>query len=207
MFTTIINELRKRTSSNTVFNPYQNEKVANNLQLYFEYLYKNNQNNILFIGEAPGYKGCRITGIPFTSGELFTNSEIKIFKDLKDEIFLEKIESENTATIIWNYLKNKDNLPIFWNSFPYHPFNIDNPKSNRAPNNEEIEEGKFYIEELVKIFNPKIIASIGRKGEKILKDMYPNNNIKYIRHPSYGGKTDFIKGMDEIYNKALERNI
>jgi len=199
MFTKIINELKKTSSSNTIFNPYKNDKIANNLKLYFEYLYKNNHNNILLIGEAPGYKGCRITGIPFTSGELFINSEIKIFKDLKDNIFLEKIDNENTATIIWDYLENKDNLPILWNAFPFHPFNADNQKSNRAPNNEEIQQGKYYIQELIKIFNPKIIASIGRKGEKVLKDLYPKNNIKYIRHPSYGGKSDFIQGMNEVY--------
>ncbi|SFV61367.1 hypothetical protein MNB_SV-3-1071 [hydrothermal vent metagenome] len=198
MFANIINKLRLRPSTDTVFNPYQNEAVANNLKLYFEYLYSTNQKDVLLIGEAPGYAGCRITGIPFTSGELFRNSELEIFKKLNQDIFLEKIEGEKTASIVWNYLENKSKLPVFWNSFPFHPFNTNNEKSNRTPTNEEIEEGKIYIQELVEIFKPKIIASIGRKGEKVLKNIYPNNHIIYIRHPSYGGKSDFIRGMDEI---------
>ena len=198
MFTSIINKLKLRPSTNTVFNPYRNEAVANNLNLYFEYLYSTNQKDVLLIGEAPGYAGCRITGIPFTSGELFSNSKLEIFKKLNQDISLEKIEGEKTASIVWNYLEKKSNLPVFWNSFPFHPFNTDNEKSNRAPTNEEIKEGKIYIQELVEIFKPKIIASIGRKGEKVLKSIYPDKHIKYIRHPSYGGKTDFIRGMDEI---------
>ena len=183
MFTNIINKLRARPSTENVFNPYLNEAVANNLKMYFEYLYSTKQKDVLLIGEAPGYAGCRITGIPFTSGELFKNSELEIFKELKQDIILEKIEGEKTATMVWNYLENKKKLPIFWNSFPFHPFNKNNETSNRAPSNEEIEEGKFYIQELVEIFKPKTIASIGRKGEKVLKNIYPNNKIQYIRHP------------------------
>jgi len=201
MFREFLQKLKQKKSNDRVFNPYQNDKILQNLKSYFEYLYKYNHTNILLIGEAPGYKGCRITGIPFTSSELFTKSDIKIFKDLKDTVFLEKIEHENTASIIWEYLKSKNELPIFWNSFPYHPFNVNNPKSNRPPTNEEIEEGKYFIKELVKIFNPKIIAAIGRKGEKVLSEIYPNQTIEYIRHPSYGGKKKFIEGMEQIYKK------
>ena len=202
MFEEFLKKLNQKESDNKVFNPYKNEKILQNLQFYLEYLYKHNHTNILLIGEAPGYKGCRITGIPFTSSELFVKtSNIKIFNDLKEKVFLEKIEHENTATIIWEYLKNKNELPILWNSFPYHPFNINNPKSNRTPTNKEIEESKYFIKELVKIFNPKIIAAIGRKGEKVLHQIYPNKNIEYIRHPSYGGKKEFINGMEKIYKK------
>ena len=204
MFTNIINKLKQRPSSENVFNPYQNETVANNLKLYFEYLYSTNQKEVLLIGEAPGYAGCRITGIPFTSGDLFRNSNLEIFKSLNPNIFLDKIEGEKTATIVWEYLKNKEELPIFWNSFPFHPFNVNKPNSNRTPTNEEIIEGKFYIQELIEIFNPKLIASIGRKGEKILKNIYPNEDIEYIRHPSNGGKQDYIKGMNKIYNKFVQ---
>ncbi len=104
--------------------------------------------------------------------------------------------------MIWEYLEKKGQLPIFWNSFPFHPFNEDKPNSNRAPTNDEIEEGKFYIKELIHIFNPKIIAAIGRKGEKTLKTMNPTKNIEYIRHPSNGGKSEFTEGMNKIYSKT-----
>jgi len=38
-----------------------------------------NKSKILIVGEAPGYKGCRITGIPFTSGACIRDRNIDIF--------------------------------------------------------------------------------------------------------------------------------
>lgn len=52
-------------------------------------------------------------------------------------------------------------------------------------------EGKYYLEELINIFKPEVIASIARKGEQTLKELFPDKEIKYIRHPSYGGKMIF----------------
>ncbi len=77
--------LSKRQNSQTVFNQYSNEKILNNLGLYLDFFFKLN-NNILLIGEAPGYNGCRITGIPFTSGSVIQNSNHIIFSNNKDKI-------------------------------------------------------------------------------------------------------------------------
>ena len=198
MFHEFIKRLTTRDSSSTVFNPYSNKKVANNLKLYFEYILKNQDEYVLLIGEAPGYAGCRITGIPFTSGVTITNSSLPIFKAIKKQIFLKTIESEKTATIVWDYLESRGKIPVFWNSFPFHPHDKDDQLSNRAPTSDEIEEGKYFIESLVEKFKPKVIAAIGRKGERALNNIFPDKNIEYIRHPSRGGKSDFLKGIDNI---------
>ncbi len=198
MLTEFIKKLSQRNSSNTVFNPYKDPKVANNIKLYFEYIFKNQDENILIVGEAPGYAGCRITGIPFTSGVTITNSHLDIFKSFKDELYLSTIESEKTATIVWEYLEEKNKLPIFWNSFPFHPHENGNEQSNRRPTTTEVNEGKYFIEKLIEIFSPKIIAAIGRKGEQALKNIFPGKNIEYIRHPSHGGKSAFLAGIDDI---------
>lgn len=196
MLTEFINKLSERESTTTVFNPYSDPKVANNLKLYLQYLLEKQEDYILLIGEAPGYAGCKITGIPFTSGVTIINSQLDIFKSLKNEIYLSSIESEKTATIVWEYLETKNKLPIFWNSFPFHPHDFEHELSNREPNKAEIEEGKFYIEKIIEIFNPKKIAAIGRKGEITLNNILPNQSIEYIRHPSRGGKKEFLAGID-----------
>jgi len=198
MLTEFIKRLSIRESSNTVFNPYRDSKVANNIKVYFEYILERQDDYVLLIGEAPGYAGCRITGIPFTSGVRITNSCLDIFKSLKDKIYLSTIESEKTATIVWEYLEQKNKLPIFWNSFPFHPHDNKDELSNRPPTNEEIEEGKYFIETLIELFEPKVIAAIGRKGEQTLNDIFPDKHIQYIRHPSRGGKSDFLAGIDKI---------
>ena len=161
MFTKLLDKLAHRSSRSGVFNPYKDEKLLNNLKHYFEYLYENNHRDVLLIGEALGFSGGKLTGIPFSSAELIMNSEQDIFTAIRPHITIEKIESEKTATMVWDSIDNSKTVPILWNAFPFHPYNYRKPMSNRAPTNKEIKEGSFYIKELVKIFEPKIIASIG----------------------------------------------
>lgn len=198
MFNNLLNQLKNRKNTETVYNPYLNQDILNNLEIYLNYLYNNKFHKVFLVGEAPGYKGCRITGIPFTSGDIIKRANLKIFNNFQENLVFEKIEKETTAKIVWEYLNEKEYLPILWNSFPFHPFHINNPNSNRAPSYEEVSEGKYYLEELINIFKPEVIASIGRKGEQTLKELFPDKEIKYIRHPSYGGKDDFLKGMNDI---------
>lgn len=46
-------------------NPYRNEVCRYNLKHYLDYL-SGRRVDIMLIGEAPGYRGCALTGIPFT---------------------------------------------------------------------------------------------------------------------------------------------
>ena len=103
MLDRLLTELSQRKPSELVFNQYQDIRVLNNLKAYITYLLRYNP-NILLIGEAPGYRGCRLTGIPFTSGEVINNSKHTIFKELGIEIVPQQVISENTATILWEFL-------------------------------------------------------------------------------------------------------
>jgi hypothetical protein len=193
-----INELKAQTNTSTVSNPYLIDSIADNLKIYLETMLTIKGKHILLAGEAPGYKGCKITGIPFTSGDVFQNVAHPLLMQLKDKLSLIKIEAENTATIVWNYLTTKDNTPLFWNSFPFHPHNCGNLNSNRAPNRAEKTQGTEYLKALQRIFEPEIVAGIGNVGVECAKKAFPSIKITYIRHPSFGGKSDFIKGMNEI---------
>jgi len=191
--------LSKRGTSDIVFNQYQDEDIRNNLRLYFDYLLQNKP-DVILIGEAPGYNGCRLTGIPFTSGAVIKKSKHKIFKKIGSEIVLHQEVSENTATILWDFLGSDRLVPILWNAFPFHPHRSGIPESNRRPDASEIEEGKKYLRIVYDLFEPKKLCSLGRVGEAVLKELFPNEKIIYIRHPSRGGKKNFIKGMEMIYN-------
>ena len=193
-----IDELKKQGNTQTVSNPYLNEGVSGNLKLYLELMLKTDGKRILLVGEAPGYKGCKITGIPFTSGKVFEKVNHPVLSGIKGNLRLSKIESEHTATIVWNYLATKSSTPLFWNSFPYHPHPEGNENKNRAPTDEEIEAGVKFLHALNTIFKPEIIAGIGNSGVDCAKRAFPEMEIKYIRHPSFGGKSEFIEGMNEI---------
>ena len=193
-----IDELKKQVNTTTVSNPYLDSGVAENLQVYLELMRNIDGKRILSVGEAPGYKGCKITGIPFTSGKVFENVKHPVLSSIKDKLKLSKIEAENTATIVWNYLATKNCTPLFWNSFPYHPHPEGNENKNRTPTDEEIEHGVKFLHALNIIFKPEVIAGIGNAGVSCAERAFPGMEIKYIRHPSFGGKSEFIEGVNEI---------
>lgn len=194
-----VQKLSERKSTDRVFNPYEDPKLARNLLLYLQAIKAEYFNKVLLVGEAPGYKGCRITGIPFTCGDLIKNKGHKLFREINNQLYLKEIDKENTANITWKFLKYKRKLPLFWNSFPFHPHHAGKPFTNRAPNALEIEEGKTYLEMLIEIFSPDKVAAIGRKGETVLNKIVTDRQVKYIRHPSYGGKQEFLEGMRSFY--------
>lgn len=132
-----INSLSKIENSPRLTNLYRgnsNESLLRrkNLKLYLETM-KVLDPSILLVGEVPGYKGCRLTGIPFTSERIlksntfFKNFKYKFINDIK------KLEGEQSATIVWNTLENFKSKPLIWNIFPFHPHKTNDFKTNRTP--------------------------------------------------------------------------
>lgn len=69
-------DLAKYQSTATVTNPYQKHYALHNLKLYLEYVFKREGKRVLLVGEAPGHRGCAITGIPFTRGKFLNDLSI-----------------------------------------------------------------------------------------------------------------------------------
>lgn len=195
-----IKNLKLVSNSDIVRNHYLNAFTCENLALYLKWLLKSQQPRILLVGEAPGYKGCKISGIPFTSSMAFRRFDHPLLNELKEQVKFEKLENEATSTIIWQYLSSKNITPIFWNSFPFHPHHENNENANRPPNENEIKTSIKFLHQLHEIFKPDLIAGIGNSGHYCLKIAFSASNGDYqkIRHPSFGGKSDFIHGMDSI---------
>ncbi|MDO9054645.1 MAG: uracil-DNA glycosylase family protein [Gallionella sp.] len=194
----LLEKLAKYPHSDTVANPYLEPYAVDNLRHYFEYMFNHGGKRILLVGEAPGHRGCRITGIPFTSGRAFQKIPHPLLVALKNKIQLPHIETESTATIVWNYLSEKETTPLFWNSFPFHPHKKGEVNGNREPTEAEVKFGAKILRELHHIYKPEVIAGIGYKGVAALEQILPEQTIKYIRHPSYGGKSQFIEGMNSV---------
>ncbi|MGB0283369.1 MAG: uracil-DNA glycosylase [Neptuniibacter sp.] len=192
--------LQKRKNTLTVFNPYRDEIKLNNLKSYLDLIFQQEGPRVLLVGEAPGFKGCRLTGIPFSSGKLFDEVPHPFLEALKPRIYIEQLDSENTASIVWRHLLNHNSVPLFWNSFPFHPHPSRIQKKNRAPNKAEIEEGAIYLQMLFDFYKPDLVAGLGRKGTECVQRIMSNESIRYIRHPSYGGKAEFCSGIDDIFS-------
>jgi len=166
-----------------------------NLNLYLEKMKAVNP-DVLFLGEAPGYKGCKLTGIPFTSEKMVATNDF--FKDCNYKLINkpDKLESEISATIVWSELNKFINKPLIWNIFPFHPYQQNNPNSNRTPNNDELNLGQSILEELLQLFSIKKIVAVGRKPESRLNEL--GIEFEYIRHPANGGKNEFVTGINKI---------
>lgn len=190
--------LSKKRNTSTVSNPYLNPQLANNLKVYLNAINQLPGTPVLLVGEALGYKGGNLTGIPFSSGQIFERFEHPFLNQISNALTLERIESENTATIVWQYLTEKTVTPLCWNAFPFHPHPKGNKIKNRAPNAKEITSGSRYLKTLQSMFQCEVIIGVGNKGAHCAQKAFPDKNIATVRHPSYGGKADFIQGLNRV---------
>jgi hypothetical protein len=185
-----------------------------NLRLYLGHMLDRKPND-LWIGEAPGYRGCRMTGVPFTSEFILVHGESSLLEDTntlanrspdlfglsqgykptRDEWGFEK---EPSATMMWQLISQMQMYPLLWNAFPFHPHYPDQEDTNRSPTRDEIISGKIFLQEFFKIFDIKKVAAIGRAAEGCLEKL--DVKYKYIRHPSFGGKSKFTQGVVEFTN-------
>jgi uracil-DNA glycosylase len=188
-------------------NQYSNDSDKNiirreNLRVYLNTIQLQN-NKVLLVGEAAGYKGCLLSGIPFTSEWTIKHVFPKLPEIFKNpESFEAKGEqTEPSATIVWEAFQDFKFYPLLWNAFPFHPYKTGNKEgSNRKPNAKEIDDSKKYIDCLRGMFNIKHVGAIGRVAEDILKKLYSNEEIIYIRHPANAGKKAFRAGVEKLSN-------
>ena len=131
-----------------------------------EYLDAHAESPLLLVGEAAGYRGARISGIPFTSERQLTGSG----------------PAEATATIVQRTFAELRLEPLCWNVVPTHP---GTPDSNRRPTADEIASARPFLEELAA---GRRILAVGRLAAAV-------TGAPYIRHPSHGGAAEFRTGL------------
>jgi len=131
-----------------------------------DYLERCEDSKLLLVGEAPGYRGARISGIPFTSERQLTGEG----------------PAEATATIVRTVLDELDLDALCWNVVPTHPGSA---TSNRRPSRSEVEAGRPFLEELAR--GRRIVAA-GRLAAEV-------TGAPYVRHPSHGGAAGFRAGL------------
>lgn len=210
MFEEFIDDLARTKVPENVYNQYSYKDQANsirreNLLIYLKEMYKLAPKLIL-IAEAPGYRGSRITGVPFTSEDLLLNNMdgLDLFGPQKGyRLPLEetKLRKEATATIIWETLIKEKTIALGWNAFPFHPYRRDNVKSNRTPLKKELLIGEEFILKIIDLFAIEQIVSVGNKAYNSLSKLGIGSSK--VRHPAQGGKNDFVNGIEKIIAENL----
>lgn len=186
-----------RSHDEKVYNQYLDDGKYKNLEIYLDHL-SSNPPALWLVGEAPGYRGCRETGIPFTSPAILAHCENKFFMENRHRFALEKPTKESTATSIWASIESVLDMPLLWNAFPFHPHKSDSPHSNRALTTMERAEGVIYVRLVYEMFHPPHIIAIGRSAANSIETSLPNVRFHQVRHPSYGGAGAFRVGLEQV---------
>jgi uracil-DNA glycosylase len=159
------------------FNQYADGRRASLLRARLrDYLRSRASAPILLVGEAPGYRGARVSGIPFTSERQLTGAG----------------PAEATATIVQRVLAELGLVEdvLLWNVVPTHP---GTETANRAPKEAEILAGLWFVERLGR---ERIVIAVGRISARAL-------GVPGVRHPSHGGAREFRTGLLELLDRGV----
>lgn len=184
-----------------VTNPYANPRLKHNLERYLDAVAMRPGDRLLLVGEALGYRGGLHTGIPFTSARLLRTAPHRFLQALKPTLDLRGNETEATAASLWQFLARRTRIPLCWNAFPFHPHKRGNPTSNRAPNSRELAVGRELLTLLIESYHPNHIIAVGNAAYRAVGSLPTNARVSRVRHPSYGGKSEFMVGMARAYRQ------
>ena len=151
-------------------------------------------------GEAPGYQGCRYSGVAFTSERLLLAGSIPRLAVPPGRLTMRRLPwSEPSATIVWKnlYRLGIAERTVLWNALQMHPHKPGNPLSNRTPTQDELNIGEPAMRILVEAFPRAKIIAVGQKSEGLLQEM-GIHTAGTVRHPANGGATAFALGMQQI---------
>jgi uracil-DNA glycosylase len=131
------------------------------------YLDRRGDARYLLVGEAAGYRGARVSGVPFTSERQLSGTG----------------PAEATATIVHRTLAELEleDEVLLWNVVPTHPHRPGVASSNRRPTAVEVREAMRFLLELAA--GRRTIA-VGRLAHSVLGG-------RYVRHPAHGGSARF----------------
>lgn len=153
---------------------------------------------LVLIGEAAGYQGCRISGIPFTSEALLIDGAIPGIAATPRLSTRAKPWSEPSARVVWRTLYEQQlaDQAFLWNAFPLHPHEPGKPHTNRTPTRAELAAGEGVLRALRLCLPDAVLAAVGNKSSEAL------SRLGYahvpLRHPAYGGVPEFVAGVERL---------
>ena len=152
---------------------------------------------MLLIGEAPSYRGGRLTGIPFVSETVMLGGVSNVIlgadRGYRKATTGPQLSTEASATMVWDTIRGIHPLPALWNALPFHPFFAGRANSNRLPTSADLAIGAPFIEMLLRLFPIELVVAIGNQASISLTRLGVAH--ERVRHPSMGGKAMFVEGI------------
>jgi hypothetical protein len=152
----------------------------------------------LWVGRDLGYRGGRRTGLALTD-DVHLAAQAGRWGIVAARATKGPPVAERTAAVVWGELQKRDLNIFLWNAFPFHPHAPDHPFSNRAHNALERAAGEAILADLIALLRPKRLVAIGNEAALSVARIAPQAKILKVRHPSYGGQTEFLSGINQLY--------
>lgn len=195
----LISRLRRAELPENVFNLYRTDAPAldarggaakrrENLRRYLKAI---PNPKFAFIGIAPGWRGARFTGVPFTDehrlclpGSCYDRSSKR-----------ENSYREATAGAVMGLLGSRTDV-VCWNIVPWHVHKPGEPLSNADPDTETIGYGLEAIEFFFNRLYPNVkVVTVGQLPADFLRGFKVQGRevdvVANFRHPAHGGAAEF----------------
>ncbi len=156
------------------------------------------QIDAIWIGRDLGYRGGRRTGLALTD-DIHVPAHTQRWNFTTERATTGSPMSERTAAVIWSALNQIEAHTFLWNVFPLHPHEPGDPFSNRQHNARERRAGEEILEILLTVLKPKRIVALGNNAAVTAVHVAGIDRVTCVRHPSYGGQTQFLRQVSEIY--------
>jgi uracil-DNA glycosylase len=201
-------ELFPVPSTPSLFNPYKDNEPGVDLPDGDEIRRENllnylrsftNVPPVVIIGEAPGWRGCRFSGVPFTSESQLLHHTVPFHG--RRSALRSSPYTEATATIFWRHLSPVQTRFFAWNCVPFHPREEGESRSNRTPSRAEIDSYSDFLRDMLSLLRPERLIALGRSAERALN----GSDIPsvYVRHPSRGGARAFREGIEPLFKAHM----
>lgn len=196
----------------SVFNPYRDQckvhDLANapavrrkNLRDYLAAV-ESLGTDTIWMGRDLGYRGGRRTGLALTDEARLPMFAAHYPGSAPSKATKGPSVVERTATEIWALLVRLERPPLLWNVFPFHPHDPNDPMTNRRFAARELNEVTDLNSMLIGWLGIRRIVCIGQDAVTYAATF--GVEVECVRHPSYGGVTEFRQGMQRIYGKKLK---
>jgi len=159
----------------------------------------------IWMGRDLGYRGGRRTGLALTDErhlpmmrQIYPGSE-SVKATRGPEI------AERTAAEIWAVLCLLDKPPLLWNVFPFHPHEPGAPFTNRRFSTRELRCVDELNAALICWLGVRRIVSIGQDAALYAEKF--GVEVVCVRHPSYGGVTDFRRGIGQLHSIDVSKRV
>lgn len=151
----------------------------------------------LWVARDLGYRGGRRTGLALTDEAHLEDARLMMGGARFRRATKGPAMAERTATVMWETLLRIKEPVMLWNVFPFHPHEADEPMSNRSHTRRERDRAQPFLYDLLDLIAPKKVIAVGRDAAAAMEGF--GVPVEQVRHPSYGGQTEFICQVETLY--------